>query len=66
MGRRRCGFVREVQRACRGLMAGLKSPAGTLVEVDPELALKLIRQGWVSTDKPVEVKRSPGRPKKSE
>lgn len=66
MGRRRRGFVREVQRACGGLMVGLKSPAGSLVEVEPALAVKLIRQGWVSTDKPVDPKRPVGRPKKSE
>ena len=40
-------------------MAELRSPAGTVVSVDPDLAKRLTAQGWVSTETP---KR--GRPKK--
>jgi len=55
-------------------MAGLRSPAGTLVSADGVLAERLKAQGWVSTDaqpEPAEdataepVKRSSGRPKKT-
>lgn len=42
-------------------MAELVSPAGSVVNVDGDLAERLIAQGWSSTDKP---KR--GRPKKVE
>lgn len=42
-------------------MAELVSPAGTVVNVDGDLAERLIAQGWTFTDKP---KR--GRPKKVE
>lgn len=45
----------------------LVSPAGTVVECDGGLAEKLKRMGWSGEpDKPVEAKRKPGRPKKSE
>jgi hypothetical protein len=40
-------------------MAELKSPAGTVVSVDSDLASRLTAKGWVSTETP---KR--GRPKK--
>ena len=45
----------------------LVSPAGTVVECDGDLAEKLQRMGWLGDPtKPVEAKRKPGRPKKSE
>lgn len=45
----------------------LKSPAGTVVDCDGDLAEKLKRMGWSGdSEKPVEAKRKPGRPKKSE
>ncbi|WP_193750407.1 hypothetical protein [Curtobacterium luteum] len=42
-------------------MAELVSPAGTVVNVDGDLAERLTAQGWSSTDKP---KR--GRPQQTE
>lgn len=45
----------------------LVSPAGTVVECGGDLAEKLKRMGWSGEpEKPVEVMRKPGRPKKSE
>lgn len=45
----------------------LVSPAGTVVECDGDLAEKLKRMGWSGEAvKTPEVKRKPGRPKKSE